>query len=45
MPWRRVRVLTHNQHPDLVEKIAKIMAGSHTPSALFPIKALDKTEK
>lgn len=33
------------EHPDLVARIAKIMADSHTPSTLFPIKALDKTEK
>lgn len=33
------------QHPDLVTKIAKIMADSHTPSTLFPIKARDEPAK
>ncbi|MBY0528345.1 MAG: arylsulfatase [Gemmataceae bacterium] len=31
-----------SRHPDLVKKIAKIMADNHTPSELFPIKSLDK---
>jgi arylsulfatase len=29
------------QHPHIVERIAKIMADNHAPSALFPMKALD----
>jgi arylsulfatase len=32
-------------HPDIVARIAKIMADNHTPSELFPIKALDKPDK
>lgn len=30
------------KNPDIVAKIAKIMTDNHTPSMLFPIKALDK---
>lgn len=30
------------QHPDMVARIAKIMAESHTPSELFPLKGIDK---
>jgi len=30
------------QHPDVVERIERIMAESRVPSAEFPIKALDK---
>ena len=29
------------QHPDLVKRIEKILAEQHTPSALFPLKAVD----
>ncbi len=30
------------QHPDLVRRIEKIMTAQHSPSAIFPIKVLDK---
>jgi arylsulfatase len=33
------------QHPEIVERIAKVMKEQHTPSALFPIKALDGVGK
>ena len=30
------------KHPEIVERIEKIMKEQHTPSELFPIKALDE---
>jgi len=33
------------KHPDVVAKIAEIMQREHTPSALFPMKSLDRAKK
>jgi hypothetical protein len=30
------------QHPDVVQRIEKIMSAGRTPSRLFPIKVLDE---
>ena len=33
------------EHPDLVEKARRLIRSQHTPSKLFPIKALDARER
>jgi arylsulfatase len=30
-----------SRHPEIVERMSKIMREQHTPSRLFPFKALD----
>jgi arylsulfatase len=33
------------RHPEVVRRIARIMAESHTPSAVFPLPTIDKVKK